>query len=181
MKEVWKDIKGYEGFYQISNFGNVRSLKKWSGIYKVYVDREKILKTTKFSNGYCFVSLKSKKYTVHRLVAEAFLENPNNYPIINHKDGNKQNNKIDNLEWCTYKHNIKEAQRIGLYDKRNKNISNNPIRSKKIKILDKRSGKEKIYKNMKKASISLGYNPSYISHKIVKGNFENDSYVWEVI
>ena len=47
MKEVWKDIKGYEGFYQISNFGNVRSLKKWSGIYKVYVDREKILKTTK--------------------------------------------------------------------------------------------------------------------------------------
>lgn len=167
MQEIWKPIT-YNSEYLISNQGNVKR-------------GEKIIKGWVQNTGYRTICIGRKKYSVHRLVAETFLDNPNNYPIINHKDGNKQNNCVDNLEWCTYKHNINEAQKIGLYDKRNKNMSVNPLRSKKIKLLDKNSNKCKVYKNMKEASISLGYNPSYISHKIVKGKFENENFKWEVV
>lgn len=117
--EIWKDIKGYEGFYQISNFGNVRSLDrkiKYKNNYRLFYGRNliKIVDT----KGYYFVNLKKNSHNeikrIHRLVAEAFIENPNKFPCINHIDGNKQNNHIDNLEWCSYKHNINEAFRLGL-------------------------------------------------------------------
>ena len=134
MIERWKDIIGYEGFYQISNYGRVRSLKMWNGICGKYIDRIKILKNTRFNNGYYCVSLKRKKYTVHRLVAEAFIPNSNNYSCINHKDGNKLNNCVSNLEWCSYKHNLREALKLGLYDERNKKLSLCPLRSKRIKM-----------------------------------------------
>ena len=98
MKEEWKYIKDYEGLYQISNLGRVFSLNK-----------NKFKHPTKGSDGYIRVSLykerERKSYLVHRLVAEAFIENPNNYPIINHKDENPSNNRVDNLEWCTFKYN----------------------------------------------------------------------------
>ena len=111
-KEIWKDIPGYEGLYQISNLGRVKSLKR-----KVYAGRgrmrwqyEKILSENKTNgNGYKIVSLnkesKSQNKYIHRLVAEAFLENPNNYKYINHKDENKSNNCVDNLEFCTAQYN----------------------------------------------------------------------------
>ena len=102
MKEEWRDIKDYEGLYQISNLGRVKSLN-----YN-RTKKEKILKPRN-SQGYLHVTLvknsKCKGFTVHRLVAMHFIENPNNYPEVNHKDENKQNNKVENLEWCTDKYN----------------------------------------------------------------------------
>ena len=101
--EIWKDIKGYEGFYQVSNCGNVRSSK-----YR----NQKLVKTlTQRTNnkGYKVVGLTEKGKTsfafVHRLVAMAFVDNPNDYPIVNHKDENPLNNQADNLEWCDYSYN----------------------------------------------------------------------------
>ena len=105
MKEEWKDIKGYEGLYQISSFGRVKSLNY------MHKSVSKYLSLAIMSSGYVYVLLykegKRKMYRVHRLVAEAFIPNPNNYKEVNHKDENKQNNRVDNLEWCTrnYNHN----------------------------------------------------------------------------
>ena len=110
MEEIWKDIKGYEGLYQVSNLGRVKSLshivqRKFSS----YSVKEKILKPAKDKQGYHYlvlcVNCKTKTFQVHRLVAQAFIENPNSLPCINHKDENPSNNRVDNLEWCTYSYN----------------------------------------------------------------------------
>lgn len=109
MKEEWKDIKGYEGRYMVSNFGRVKSMK-----YRHHNTVE-ILKQDN-NLGYKRVCLytkngKRKRIKVHRLVAEAFIPNPNNYLYINHKDENKNNNRVDNLEWCTQSYNINYGTR----------------------------------------------------------------------
>lgn len=109
--EIWKDIKGYEGLYQISNLGNIKSLRKWNGARgkHYYEPCERILTPTDNGYGYSIIGLQKncirKNHYVHRLVAEAFIPNPNNYPQINHKDYNRKNNNVDNLEWCTSKQN----------------------------------------------------------------------------
>ena len=104
MEESWKDIEGYEGIYQVSNKGNVKSLVDNNGL-----SREKVLKHLKDRNGYLRVILyknkTSKHLFVHRLVAKAFIENTNNFPCINHIDECKTNNVVTNLEWCTHKQN----------------------------------------------------------------------------
>lgn len=113
MQEIWKDIKNYEGLYQVSNLGNVRSLnhirKNGKKENQLYLHKGKILKPAVQNIGYKFVVLskegKSKGFRVHRLVAQAFIENPNNYNCINHKDENRLNNCVDNLEWCTIAYN----------------------------------------------------------------------------
>ena len=106
MKEIWKDVSGYEGIYQISNFGRVRSFK-FSNV--------RILKNIVHSAGYLTVDLRKngtrKSFKIHRLVALAFIENPNNLPSINHKDECKTNNSINNLEWCTDKYNTNYGTR----------------------------------------------------------------------
>ena len=144
MKEIWKDIKGYEGYYQISNLGNIRSLFGWN-IHKGYFNRLKTMHPTLANTGYLVVNLtykNSKIYQIHRLVAEAFIPNSENKPCINHKDGNKQNNKVDNLEWCTYSENEKHAYSINL--KVNPNIGkfgNLHWNSKSILQIDKSTNK----------------------------------------
>lgn len=111
-KEIWKDIKGYEGLYQISNFGNVKSLPKCAGRSK---RKEKLITAHLDKDGYLRVSLcKNNKVSykgIHKLIAEAFIPNLNNYNQINHKDENKVNNNIDNLEWCDCKYNINYGTR----------------------------------------------------------------------
>lgn len=106
MKEIWKDIKNYEGLYQVSNLGNVKRIKFINN--KVQKQKEYLLKPLK--NVYLQVALskngKVKRKNIHRLVAEAFIPNSNNYNCVNHKDENKHNNNIDNLEWCTHKYNM---------------------------------------------------------------------------
>lgn len=115
MQEIWKDIKGYEGLYQVSNLGRVKTLKAWNGnkYKKKYIDVDKIIKPMKEKSGYLKVVLhnrnKKQNKRIHRLVAEAFIENPNNYKCINHIDSNKQNNDMNNLEWCTQKYNVVDA------------------------------------------------------------------------
>ena len=100
MNEIYKDIQGYEGKYQVSNLGNVKSL------HYNNTNKEKVLKTVLHKDGYLFVSLGyGKTRAIHRLVAETFLPNPDNMPVVNHKDENKQNNSVDNLEWCSYEYN----------------------------------------------------------------------------
>lgn len=111
IKEIWKDIKGYEGLYQISNFGNVKSLARRvnCGDNKTRLKQERILKNTLDNHGYLTTSLcdnrKKEKYLIHRLVAEVFIPNPNNLPQVNHIDENKTNNNVENLEWCTQQYN----------------------------------------------------------------------------
>ena len=108
MEEIWKDIKEYEGLYQVSNLGNIKSLRKLRNGTNVIL-KEKLLKPGRLKYGHLSVVLTknriTKTFRVHRLVAEAFIPNPNNYPVINHKDENPSNNAITNLEWCTIKYN----------------------------------------------------------------------------
>lgn len=107
--EIWKDIEGYEGMYQVSSMGRVRSLDRVKPNSGGQIAKGSLKKFGDNGNGYKTVNLyknnKSCMKYVHRLVASAFIPNPNKFPIINHKDEDKSNNRHDNLEWCTQKYN----------------------------------------------------------------------------
>lgn len=114
MREVWKPVPGYDGLYEISNHGKVKSLERkmpYQNSFRAVPER--ILKTNIINGGYVQVTLQKgrrrKSLLVHRLVAESFIQNPQNLPQVNHIDGNKLNNRSDNLEWCTAKENISHA------------------------------------------------------------------------
>lgn len=112
MEEIWKDIKGYEGIYQVSNYGKIRSLDRIDKINHFHKGR--ILKPASIK-GYLHVNLSVdgniNDVAIHRVVAETFIPNPHNLPQINHKDENKQNNMVTNLEFCTPKHNVNYGTR----------------------------------------------------------------------
>ena len=126
--EIWLDVKGYEGLYKVSNFGRVKSLaRKYKNQYGEFGYKKEFIKAQKIScynkkekqkNGYFVVNLAKDDngnwIRVHRLVAEAFIPNPENKKEVNHKDGNKLNNKVDNLEWVTHQENCLHAWRTGL-------------------------------------------------------------------
>lgn len=127
MEEIWKNIEGYEGLYQVSNLGNIKSLKKhrYNGI-NYYIQNEKLLKLQNDKNGYKVINLYKNKhiknFKVHRLVAQAFIPNIEKKSEINHIDGNKQNNRIDNLEWCTETENMKHAFSNNLIKQHNNTV-----------------------------------------------------------
>lgn len=115
MEEIWKDIEGYDGLYQVSNTGRVRSFIKWKDRIS---ETPRILKQARQKTGYLFVGLSKdsnvKYERIHRLVAKAFLDNPENKPEVNHIDGDKTNNNLFNLEWATRSENGKHSYRMGL-------------------------------------------------------------------
>lgn len=161
MIEIFKDIEGYEGLYQISNLGSVKSL----GNGNSNNSKEKILKPTKDKKGYLTVDLykqgKRKIYKVHRLVAQAFISNPNNLPQVNHRDEDKTNNAVENLEFCDAKYNIN-------YGTRNEKIS------KQLMCLE--TGK--IYPSTREVQKQLGFAHSNIS-KCCNGKLKQAyGYTW---
>ena len=123
--EVWKDIKGYEGQYQVSNKGNIHSVERKNSRGRKCGGR--ILKPGYDKNGYLLVSLykngKSKTKKIHRLVLETFVPNPNGLPEVNHKDENKTNNELSNLEWCTSRYNTNYGTLIERLSKKVKAVN----------------------------------------------------------
>lgn len=118
MKEIWKPIKNYENYYMISNKGRIKTVSRYivyrKGTSAVWV-KGKILNPSVNHNGYKHLKLFDKKdFAIHRLVANAFIDNPDNLPTIDHLDGNKLNNKVTNLEWVSYKENNQRAYDLGL-------------------------------------------------------------------
>jgi hypothetical protein len=119
LEEIWRDVEGYKGYYQVSNLGNVRSLERTITTKRGYEFKckAKTLQPTK-ARGYQTLRLrknqKYKSFLVHRLVAIAFLPNPEGKKEVNHIDGNKENNRLDNLEWATHQENLIHAYANGL-------------------------------------------------------------------
>lgn len=119
MAEVWGDIVGWEGYYQVSNLGRVKSLPRKYKLFGVrdHTSKERILKPSLNPDGYRIVSFnlddRSEYYSVSRLVAKAFIPNPDNLPCVNHKNRIRHDNRVENLEWCTHKYNTDYAVEHG--------------------------------------------------------------------
>jgi hypothetical protein len=168
--EKWVDIQGFESFYQISNFGRIKSLERKVINHKSGSCRrisEHLLTRSKVnSSGYKNVCLyrnnKSKHFYIHRLVAAYFLSAIEGKTFVNHKNGNKQDNFVENLEWCTSLENIQHSITTGL--------SNTKSNCKKVK--DNSTGKE--YESIKSAALSLGLAVSTTTHKL-SGKKYNDT------
>lgn len=168
MEEIWKDIKNYENYYQVSNTGKIRSLDRViKDIRSERLYKGKVLKQSLCNWGYLTVSLKksskSKKFFVHRLVAEAFLPNPNMMEVVNHKDENKLNNCADNLEWSTLKDNM-------LYSKKSNKRS--------ILQYDKTGKFIKIWDSITEAAKYSKVDVSLISQCLSGKNASAANYVW---
>lgn len=139
-KEIWKDVLGYEGYYMVSNLGNVKSLERFRLGNKKSLTKvnERLLKYKIDKYGYKVYSLtkfaKTNMFTCHRLVAKSFIENPFNYDQVNHINGIKLDNRVYNLEWCNNSHNMKEAYKLGLI--KPKKSKDNILSKKVAKIKD---------------------------------------------
>ena len=175
MEEIWKNIEYYPG-YQVSNFGRVRTHNKitysklhgerhWKDrILKEANDKKnKMLSVCLYKNG------KQKRYLIHRLVAETFLGKQKNM-TVNHKDGNRYNNKVDNLEWLSLKDNIIHGFKTGLYHTQ-----------KNVKIINKNNNYYKTFRSMSEASKAIGKNHGYISSKIKRKIYEDKNFKWSLL
>lgn len=177
MEEIWKDVKGYEGIYAISSYGRCKSLQAKLG-YGRMEDKDGIMKieNIKHHNGYCTIKLtvnKIKKTArIHRLVAEAFIPNPNNYPFINHIDGNKLNNNVENLEWCNHQQNMEHASKHKLI---NQGIK------RKIKQLTLDNVEIKIFNSIREASKETNVNRDSISLCLKGIQHKAGNYKWEYV
>ena len=163
--ELWADVKGYEGLYQVSTWGRVRSLDRiviFKNNTKCF-KKGRLLKLSKNIKGYIDVALykecKSKHFQVHRLVAIAFIPNPLNLPVVNHKDENKLNNRVENLEWCTIKYN----NNYGTKNKRAAEANTNGKCSKSVYQYDLYGNFIKYWPSTNEIVRKLGYNKASIN------------------
>lgn len=156
-----KPIIGYEGLYEVTSNGLVFSVDRYSADGK-HLKRKEI-KGGKFSNGYEFVCLRkdgvNHNCLKHRLVAEAFIPNPDNLPVVNHKDGNIHNNSVDNLEWCTQRYNLKHAILIGLVENQCKICR---------KVIVKRDEKIVTFETMSDCAKFFGFKKGWLHNRIRK-------------
>lgn len=159
--EIWKDIKNYEGIYQISNLGEIKNKEK---VLKQYVKK-----------GYYTIGLrkngKRKFYQVHRLVAQTFLDNNENFPQVNHKDENKLNNNVNNLEWCSASYNNCYGTRIERVAQNNKN-------RQPVLLYDKSGNFIAEYFSVMEASRKTNIKPSCIVKSCKKRNYNPRKYIW---
>ena len=182
--EIWKPVKGYEGLYEVSNLGNVRSVDKhlmFGNQYCLFKGKPK--KSFPNSMGYLRAELyknnQGKKYFVHRLVAEAFIPNPNNLPCIDHIDRNYLNNSTDNLRWCTQKENCNNplTREYASIKNRSKEVNEKRLATKRknqsigcempVYYIDEQ-GKKISFKSMTEAQRQTNVPSSYISRSVNK-------------
>lgn len=168
-KEIWKDIEGYNGLYEVSSLGRIKSLN-----YNK-TGKERILKGRDNGRGYLFVSLykdgKSKQYLIHRLVGEAFCENPHGYREINHKDECKSNNMAENLEWCSHSYN-------NIYNDKAKKVGEK--NSRPVFGINKVTNHIVVFSSAKEASKHLGINPSNITQCCQGKRYKSvGNYIWQ--
>lgn len=179
-QEVWKDIKGFEGCYQISNIGRVKSLERYVTYAngRTHIVYERILRLQKDRKGYiraCLVDNNKKKYNkqVHRMVAAAFIPNPNNFPQVNHINEVHGDNNVENLEWCSSEYNLN-------YGNRNKIASD--TRGKDIIQFTMKGVPVCRHSGTRNAARALGLNPNCganiaaCAHHIKKSAY---GYKWE--
>ena len=180
---LWRDVVGYEGLYQVSNTGKIRSLYRY----------KKELKPNITKNGYATVELfknkKSKRLLIHRLVAFAFIENPSNLPQVNHIDENKLNNHVENLEWLTAKENMnygtrKERQIANTDFSKNiykqNAIKNGKIVSKPVLQFDKNGNLVDRYESGKQASVMTNISHSHILECCAGKRYKTvGGYIWK--
>ena len=190
MEEIWKDIKGYEGYYQVSNLGRVKSLERYIEVHRQDGDRmqyqpEVIMSQIVNFCGYLIICLrkpreKRKKFMVHRLVAQAFIPNPKNKEQVNHIDGNKQNNCVDNLEWATPSENMLHARKTGLYNRITLKLSRyeKPTSLSKTILLKKDGVVKKEFLTMQEAVRFLEIEHTSIQN-IIKNHYDICGYTLE--
>ena len=173
--EEWLPIEGYEGFYEVSNLGRVKSLIDNHG-----KPREKILKQNKDKYGYLYVIFSKKrnrkKISIHRLVASAFITNPNNLETVNHKDENKENNCVSNLEWCTVAYNNTFGSRI----KKITEKLTNGVRSKQVYQYDKNRTLVAIYPSVAECGRN-GFDQRHVSDCCLGKVKSHKGYIWSYI
>jgi uncharacterized FAD-dependent dehydrogenase len=157
VKEMWKDIKDFEGLYQVSSLGNIKNIKT-NRVFNGYIQ----------NTGYPTVTLKNKKYSIHRLVALAFIDNPLQKPQVNHIDSDRTNNKVENLEWCTHSENMQHAFKVGAMDNAIKKLIKNKIRAKKVAQYDLSDNLIAIHKGSVDITNKLKKEGIKISHRNVR-------------
>lgn len=164
--EVWKDVAEYEGFYQVSNKGNVRSVERRDS--RGCRRRGRVLKPGYDGSGYPQVNMyqngKLKTKKVHRLVADAFIPNPKGFLEVNHKNENKTNNELSNLEWCTREYNINHGTLIE---------RSAQTRSKKVKAVNTKTGDVVIFSSTTEVG-HKGYNQGNVS-RACRGAYKNNT------
>lgn len=169
--EVWKDIEGYEGIYQVSNLGRVKGVERLilSEKRENFLVSERLFSLVTSGNGYSTLVLSKnntvKRFYVHRLVAQAFIPNPKNKRVVNHKNGVKTDNQVGNLEWNTYKENLHHAIRLGLIDSNNE--KNNASKLKKEDVLEIRRLFDNKIISQKEISVIFNISKTQV-HVIVK-------------